>query len=419
MVKRICMLRAALFLAALLACGVLLGPAPSLAQSKPAASANPASGWTIDSDAGSLKAPAEGGDAAAQYALGMKLWLGRGLPRDVNAAIVWLTRSTAQDYALAESALGVVYEDGDGVHQDASKAAFYYARAAQGGEALGQYRLGLLYLNGKGGLAQDDAAAARWFRAAAEQGMADAENNLGYLYAMGRGVSKDIGVAIGWYEKAAQAGNADAKLNLSSLRAQAAAVAAAPSGQAMPGQAYRIELKDIVAGLEGRALDNSTLTADFGKPGAVEIMAEPSDDGRLEEVRIAFSAASGRSWLSYKIFSNLSTALEAFDNYGRAPAPAGAYRHAFTIGLMSNNRPLTLRCLDSREAKGAVDEHEVSCTYFERDAPLVYLGGTVARYKDANYPPDEVWKRAGEIAAAGYWHAHRVLPLAGAGKPGG
>jgi hypothetical protein len=47
------------------------------------------------------------------------------------------------------------------------------------------------------------------------------------------------------------------------------------------------------------------------------------------------------------------------------------------------------------------------------------LGGTVARYKDANYPPDEVWKRAGEIAAAGYWHAHRVLPLSGAGKPGG
>ena len=409
------MLRAALFLAAALACGTLLGPASGLAQSKPAPSANPASHWTIDSDAGTLKVPAEGGDAAAQYALGMKLWLGRGLPRDVNAAIVWLTRSAAQDYALAESALGVVYEDGDGVHQDAGKAAFYYARAAQGGEALGQYRLGLAYLDGKG-LPQDDAAAARWFRAAAEQGMAEAENNLGYLYAMGRGVPRDIDVAISWYEKAAQAGNADAKLNLASLRAQAAA---APSGQTKPGQAYRIELKDIVAGLEGRPLDNGTLTADFGKPGAVEIMAEPSDDGRLEEVRIAFSAASGRSWLSYKVFANLSTALEAFDNYGRTPAPAGAYRHAFTIGLMSNNRPLTLRCLDSRDAKGAMDEHEVSCTYFERDAPLVYLGGTVARYKDANYPPDEVWKRAGEIAAAGYWHAHRVLPLSGAGKPGG
>ncbi|HUI18922.1 MAG TPA: hypothetical protein VL244_14730, partial [Alphaproteobacteria bacterium] len=175
----------------------------------------------------------------------------------------------------------------------------------------------------------------------------------------------------------------------------------------------------IVAVLEGHPLDNGTLTANFGKPGAVEIEAEPSDDGRLEEVRIAFSAASGRNWLSYKIYATLSAALEAFDNYGRAPAPAGAYRHAFTIGLMSNNRPLTLRCLDSRDAKGAADEHEVSCSYFERDAPLVYLGGTVARYKDANYPPDEVWKRAGEIAAAGYWHAHRVLQLGGAGRPGG
>jgi len=415
MPKRNCKSGATLFLATALAMGVLLDSARGGTEAQPAQGREAPSRWTIDSDAASLKAPAEGGDAAAQYALGMKLWLGRGVPREVNSAIVWLTRSAAQDYALAEAALGVIYEDGDGVAKDESKAAFYYARAAQGGEALGQYRLGLAYLNARG-LPQDDAQAARWFLAAAQQGMAEAENNLGYLYAMGRGVPRDLGAALSWYEKAAEAGNADAKMNLANLRAKMTAPEA--PGQVPAGGAYRVELRDIVAGLEAHPLDNGTLTADFGKPGAVEIKTEPNDVGRLEEVRIGFSAPSGRSWLSYQIFATLSTALEVFDNYGRTPLPAGStlLRHAFTVGLMSNSRPLTLRCLDSRDSKGPADEHEVTCTYLDRDAPLIYLGGTVAHYQDAGYPPDEVWKRAGRIAAAGFWHAHQVLRLGDSGQ---
>ena len=395
--------------AALLVLSISLGPAPALAQSKPGGAGSTTSPWTIDSDRRrSLKAPAESGDAAAQYALGMKLWLGRGMKQDTNAAIVWLTRSAAQDYPLAESALGVMYEDGDGVHQDFAKAAFYYARAAQSGEALGQYRLGLLYLNGRG-VAKDTANAARWFRAAAEQGIAEAQNNLGYLYAMGMGVAKDLQAALGWYQKAAQAGNTDAKANLVSLQAQmAAAASASPQAQGRPP-----DLKDIVATLEAHPLGNDSLTAEFGKPGALEIKSEPSEDGRLEEVRVGFAQASGRSWLSYKIYPSLSTALEAFEGHGRTPLPAGStlVRHAFTVGLMSNNRPFTVRCVESRDTKGPPDEHEVSCAFFERDVPLVYVGGTLARYKEADYPPDEIWKRAGAIAAAGYWHAHRVLPL--------
>ncbi|HYB57041.1 MAG TPA: tetratricopeptide repeat protein [Alphaproteobacteria bacterium] len=417
MTKRVRKLHRALLSAAATALFILsisLGPAPALAQSELGRAATTPSPWTIDSDPGSLSDPAEHGDAAAQYALGMKLWLGRGMKRDTNAAIVWLTRSAAQDYPLAESALGVMYEDGDGVHQDFAKAAFYYARAAQSGEPLGQYRLGLLYLNGRG-VARDTANAARWFRAAAEQGMAEAQNNLGYLYAMGMGVAKDPQAALAWYQKAAQAGNTEAKANLVSLQAQ---MAAAPSPQA---QRRPPDLKDIVATLEAHPLDSESLTAEFGKPGALEIKSEPSEDGRLEEVRVGFAQTSGRSWLSYKIYPSLSTAQEAFEAYGRTPLPAGStlVRHAFTVGLMSNNRPFTVRCVESRDSKGPPEEHEVSCAFFEGDMPLVYVGGTLARYQQADYPPDEIWKRAGTIAAAGYWHAHRVLPLdRGAGRGG-
>ena len=41
------------------------------------------------------------------------------------------------------------------------------------------------------GVLKDEAEAVRWFRLAAEQGVADAQNNLGAMYATGKGVLKD------------------------------------------------------------------------------------------------------------------------------------------------------------------------------------------------------------------------------------
>ncbi len=50
--------------------------------------------------------------------------------------------------------------------------------AAEQRDAQAQYNLGVLYAEGRG-VPQDDAEAARWFRLAAEQGLADAQANLG------------------------------------------------------------------------------------------------------------------------------------------------------------------------------------------------------------------------------------------------
>ena len=57
-------------------------------------------------------------------------------------------------------------------------------RAAQG-EAEAQLQLGLLYARGKG-LPQDYAEALKWFRLAAAQGNAEAQFSLWVLYAKGR-----------------------------------------------------------------------------------------------------------------------------------------------------------------------------------------------------------------------------------------
>ena len=57
-------------------------------------------------------------------------------------------------------------------------------------------------------------------REAAEQGHADAQSNLGLMYAMGWGVPKDDVQAVAWYRKAAEQGNADAQSNLGRMYAK-------------------------------------------------------------------------------------------------------------------------------------------------------------------------------------------------------
>jgi TPR repeat protein len=61
---------------------------------------------------------------------------------------------------------------------------------AEQGEADAQFNLGLLYANGEG-VPQDYAEARTWYLKAAEQGDAKAQFNLGLLYSHGWGVPQD------------------------------------------------------------------------------------------------------------------------------------------------------------------------------------------------------------------------------------
>lgn len=90
-------------------------------------------------------------------------------------------------------------------------------RAAQG-EAQAQLQLGLLYAKGQG-VPQDYAEALKWYRLAAAQGNAEAQFSLGVLYAKGEGVAPDGAEAAKWYHLAAAQGNAEAELNLGLLSA--------------------------------------------------------------------------------------------------------------------------------------------------------------------------------------------------------
>ncbi|QOJ23215.1 MAG: sel1 repeat family protein [Gammaproteobacteria bacterium] len=127
----------------------------------------------------------------------------------------------------AQNSLGVMYYTGEAVSKnlsgkvlntDPELAAGWFFRAAEQGYADAQFNLGLMYANGEG-VPKDMEQAVELFKKAAEQGHVDAQNNLGAMYFTGEGVTRDEKKAVEWFEKAAAQGNQDARENLDAIKA--------------------------------------------------------------------------------------------------------------------------------------------------------------------------------------------------------
>ena len=73
---------------------------------------------------------------------------------------------------------------------------------AEQGVAEAQFNLGVMYANGHS-VPQDYAEAVKWFRKAAEQGNAKAQTNLGLMYGYGEVIPQDYAQAYMWYDLAA------------------------------------------------------------------------------------------------------------------------------------------------------------------------------------------------------------------------
>ena len=87
---------------------------------------------------------------------------------------------------------------------------------AERGEAEAQKELGDVYARGKG-VKQSYVEAAKWYRKAAEQGHAGAQTALGELCEAGQGVPHDDTEAAKWYRLAAEQGHVAGQYNLAVL----------------------------------------------------------------------------------------------------------------------------------------------------------------------------------------------------------
>lgn len=121
-----------------------------------------------------LLAKANGGDAAAQVAVGER-------------------------YAATAVDLHNVTQAGEAY----KRAAEWYRKAAEKGDIAGEVHLAALYRDGGKGFPRDMAQAAEWYRKAADQGDVTAQGTLGVLYSIGLGVPKNDVEAYYWLDLAA------------------------------------------------------------------------------------------------------------------------------------------------------------------------------------------------------------------------
>ena len=118
----------------------------------------------------------------------------------IDAAL--LAKANGGD-AAAQVAVGESYAAGTGVARDYRAAAEWYQKAADKGNLAGQLHLAALYRDGGEGFDRDMAQAAEWYRKAADQGDVGAQGMMGTLYSMGQGVEQNYAEAYYWLDLAA------------------------------------------------------------------------------------------------------------------------------------------------------------------------------------------------------------------------
>jgi hypothetical protein len=112
--------------------------------------------------------------------------------------------------AMALPAAAQDFQKGLAAHKGGDYATAFkeWQSLAISGDAAAQQNLGLMYANGRG-VPQDYAQAVNWFHKAAEWGIARGQFSLGVMYVYGRGVPRDYFLAHMWFSLSAANGYKD------------------------------------------------------------------------------------------------------------------------------------------------------------------------------------------------------------------
>lgn len=176
---------------------------------------------------GALK-KARQGDAVAQWNLGLMYQKGAGVSFDVGKADKWYKLAAEQGYVNAEASLGDLYSVYSmGVSNNQEISVKWYRLAAEHGHAEAQSSLAhkLIW---KGDL-HDCEGAMKLFKLSAQNGNVDAQSTLGFIYSNGHlsqecfademGISVDYKEAVKWYKLADKQGDTNATCDLAELYA--------------------------------------------------------------------------------------------------------------------------------------------------------------------------------------------------------
>ncbi len=133
--------------------------------------------------------------------------------KDYPAAIRLLEPLARSGNPIAQLRLGLLHYHGHGVRESDPQALLWFERAARQGLAEAQFNLGNMYAYGladQRGDVDPNRLAAQWYFEAARQGHAEAQYSLGILFLTGTGVVQNRAEAARWIGLAAAQGHADA-----------------------------------------------------------------------------------------------------------------------------------------------------------------------------------------------------------------
>ena len=123
---------------------------------------------------------AESGEAVAQLELASIYASGKGVAKDMDAALKWYAKAAEQGNVDAQLKLGGIYIGGRGVRRDSSEAAKWFMMSAEAGNPAAQCQMGRMHMVGAG-VAKDDVEAYKWARLAADQKDAAARKVVAFL----------------------------------------------------------------------------------------------------------------------------------------------------------------------------------------------------------------------------------------------
>jgi TPR repeat protein len=155
---------------------------------------------------------ADKGSTSAMVELGVMLGTGAGVPKDEAQARKLFERAAEAGNPRGVTNLAAISSTG-GAPTDSVKSRAMLMRAAEKNSAEAQYQLGLMFADGIGG-SQDDVVARSLFEKAAAQDHPGALERMGEFAQKGRGGPQDSTAAKAYYERAVALGNEDAKAAL-------------------------------------------------------------------------------------------------------------------------------------------------------------------------------------------------------------
>ena len=136
-------------------------------------------------------------------------------PEDVMEDLIRLRLRGEQRDVDACSKLFDMYDHGtSAVRKDHAEAIRWYTVCAENDDVAAQNTIGFMYLMGKG-IRKNREKAVLWLQKAAQNGSAEAMYHMGQMYDQGLcDTEPDLGKAVDWFTRAADAGDMDARFSM-------------------------------------------------------------------------------------------------------------------------------------------------------------------------------------------------------------